>query len=40
MSGELLGADLLDSFFRTTENPFIGLIVGLLATTVMQFTTL
>jgi sodium-dependent phosphate cotransporter len=33
---ELLGADLLDSFFRTTENPFIGLIVGLLATTVMQ----
>ena len=33
---ELLGSDLLDSFFRATENPFIGLIVGLLATTVMQ----
>ena len=33
---ELLGSDLLDSFFRATENPFVGLIVGLLATTVMQ----
>ena len=33
---ELLGSDLLDGFFRATENPFIGLIVGLLATTVMQ----
>ena len=33
---ELLGSDLLDSFFRATENPIIGLIVGLLATTVMQ----
>ena len=33
---ELLGSDLLDSFFRTTENPFIGLVVGLLATTIMQ----
>jgi sodium-dependent phosphate cotransporter len=33
---ELLGSDLLDAFFRTTENPFIGLVIGLLATTVMQ----
>ena len=33
---ELLGSDLLDSFFRTTENPFVGLFVGLLATTIMQ----
>ena len=33
---ELLGSDLLDSFFRATGNPFIGLVVGLLATTVMQ----
>ena len=33
---ELLGSDLLDNFFRATGNPFIGLIVGLLATTVMQ----
>ena len=33
---ELLGSDVLDSFFTATENPFVGLIVGLLATTVMQ----
>ena len=33
---QLLGSDLLDSFFKATDNPFIGLIVGLLATTVMQ----
>lgn len=33
---ELLGADFLDRFFAATENPFMGLIVGLLATTVMQ----
>jgi sodium-dependent phosphate cotransporter len=33
---ELLGSDLLERFFVATENPFIGLIVGLLATTVMQ----
>ena len=33
---ELIGRDLLNSFFTATENPFIGLIVGLLATTVMQ----
>ena len=31
-----LGADLLDSFFRATTNPFIGLMVGLLATTLVQ----
>ena len=33
---ELLGGDLLDRFFAATENPLIGLIVGLLATTIMQ----
>ena len=33
---ELLGADLIEGFFAATENPFIGLIVGLLATTLMQ----
>lgn len=33
---ELLGSDLLDSFFQTTENPFVGLMIGLLATTLMQ----
>jgi sodium-dependent phosphate cotransporter len=33
---ELLGSDVLDSFFTATENPFVGLIVGLLATTLMQ----
>ena len=33
---ELIGSDVLDSFFTATENPFVGLIVGLLATTVMQ----
>jgi sodium-dependent phosphate cotransporter len=33
---ELLGSDVLDRFFQATENPFIGLIVGLFATTVMQ----
>ena len=33
---ELIGAEWIGSFFATTENPFIGLIVGLLATTVMQ----
>ena len=31
-----LGRDLLDSFFRTTENPFMGLMVGVLATTLVQ----
>ena len=33
---ELIGQDFIDSFFAATSNPFIGLIVGLLATTVMQ----
>jgi len=33
---EALGEDLLDSFFAATENPFIGLMVGILATTLVQ----
>ena len=32
----LLGEDLIQSFFAATENPFIGLVVGLLATTLAQ----
>ena len=32
----LLGEDLIQSFFAATENPFIGLVVGLLATTIVQ----
>ena len=32
----LLGEELIQSFFAATENPFIGLVVGLLATTVVQ----
>jgi sodium-dependent phosphate cotransporter len=31
-----LGSDLLEVFFATTENPFIGLAVGILATTLVQ----
>jgi len=31
-----LGQDLLDSFFAATENPFMGLMVGILATTLVQ----
>ncbi|MFQ5550404.1 MAG: Na/Pi symporter, partial [Gemmatimonadales bacterium] len=31
-----LGQDLLDAFFQSTENPFIGLMVGILATTMAQ----
>jgi sodium-dependent phosphate cotransporter len=31
-----LGGDLLDTFFTTTQNPFMGLMVGLLATTLVQ----
>jgi sodium-dependent phosphate cotransporter len=31
-----LGGDLIDSFFRATENPFMGLMVGILATTLVQ----
>ncbi|UCG86730.1 MAG: Na/Pi symporter [Gemmatimonadota bacterium] len=33
---ELLGEGVLDSFFAATENPFIGLMVGVLATTLVQ----
>jgi sodium-dependent phosphate cotransporter len=33
---KLLGRDLLDSFFSATENPFIALMVGILATTLVQ----
>lgn len=33
---KLIGADLLDSFFRATGNPLIALMVGILATTVVQ----
>ena len=33
---KLLGRDLLDSFFAATENPFIGLMMGVLATTLVQ----
>ncbi|MCH7802897.1 MAG: Na/Pi symporter [Acidobacteria bacterium] len=32
----LLGRDLLDAFFITTENPFMALMVGILATTLVQ----
>jgi sodium-dependent phosphate cotransporter len=31
-----LGEGALDSFFMATENPFIGLMIGILATTLMQ----
>ncbi|NNF11627.1 MAG: Na/Pi symporter [Gemmatimonadetes bacterium] len=31
-----LGEDALDAFFAATENPFIGLMVGILATTLVQ----
>ena len=33
---KLLGRDLLDAFFATTENPFLALVVGILATTLVQ----
>ena len=32
----LLGSDLIEAFFTATEDPFVGLIVGLLATTLVQ----
>jgi len=32
----LLGGELLDSFFQATSNPFVGLMVGILATALMQ----
>ncbi len=31
-----LGKGVLDSFFTATENPFIGLVIGILATTLVQ----
>ena len=31
-----LGRGLLESFFQATENPFVGLMVGILATTLVQ----
>jgi sodium-dependent phosphate cotransporter len=33
---EGLGEGLLKSFFTATENPFVGLVVGILATTLVQ----
>jgi solute carrier family 34 (sodium-dependent phosphate cotransporter) len=33
---KLLGRDLLDTFFAATANPFVGLMVGILATTLVQ----
>jgi sodium-dependent phosphate cotransporter len=33
---KLLSHDLLDTFFAATENPFLGLMVGILATTLVQ----
>ena len=33
---KFLGGGLLDSFFRATLNPFVGLVVGLLATSLVQ----
>lgn len=33
---KLLGRDFVEGFFRATGNPFIGLIVGILATTLVQ----
>jgi len=33
---KLLGDDALNSFFRATSNPFMGLVVGILATTLVQ----
>ncbi len=33
---ELLGQDIIEGFFAATSNPFVGLIVGLLATTLVQ----
>ena len=33
---KLLGGDLLDAFFNATGNPFVALMVGILATTLVQ----
>ena len=32
----ILGGDLMQGFFRATENPFLGLMVGILATSMVQ----
>ena len=37
---KLLGGPLLDSFFRATTNPFSGLMVGILATSLVQSSSL
>ena len=33
---ELLGQDVIEGFFAATSNPFVGLVVGVLATTLVQ----
>ena len=33
---KMLGKDLLGAFFNATENPFVGLVVGILGTTLVQ----
>ena len=33
---KLLGRDLVETFFRATANPFVALIIGILATTLVQ----
>jgi sodium-dependent phosphate cotransporter len=33
---KLLGRDVTDTFFRATDNPFVALMVGILATTLVQ----
>ena len=33
---KLLGKDLVETFFRATANPFVALIIGILATTLVQ----
>ncbi len=33
---KLLGSDVLDVFFSATTNPFMGLVIGILATTLVQ----
>ena len=33
---ELLGGETVETFFRATENPFLGLGLGILATSIVQ----
>jgi len=33
---EMLGEDVVESFFAATDNPFVGLMIGILATTMVQ----